>query len=69
MLEKSRTRAIAGNDSRALLAAMLQRKETVVCQDRRVWVAEHAEEPAFVLRERIGLGLDGVDAFWRDHTQ
>jgi hypothetical protein len=32
-------------------------------------MAEHAEQPAFVLRERIGLGLSDVDLVWRDHTQ
>jgi hypothetical protein len=32
-------------------------------------MTEHAEQPALMLRERIGLGFDDVDLVWRDHTQ
>jgi hypothetical protein len=32
-------------------------------------VAEHAEESAFMLRERIDLRFGNVDLVWRDHTQ
>jgi hypothetical protein len=69
VLEKSRAGPVAGDDSRTLLAAMLQSKQAIISQDRRVRVAEHPEESAFMLRERIDLRFGGVDLVWRDHTQ
>ena len=69
VLEKGRAGPVAGDDSRALLAAMLQSKQAIIGQDRRVRVAEHAEESAFMLRERIDLRFGNVDLVWRDHTQ
>ena len=68
MLKESRAGAIAGDDSSAFLAAMLQGKQTVVSQYRRVRMAEHAEQPALMPRERISLSLD-IGLVWRDHTQ
>jgi hypothetical protein len=32
-------------------------------------MTEYAEQPAFMLGERIGLGSGNVDLVWRDHTQ
>jgi hypothetical protein len=32
-------------------------------------MTEHPEESAFMLRQRIDLGLGNVDLVWRDHTQ
>jgi hypothetical protein len=32
-------------------------------------MAEYAEQSAFMLRERIGLGFSNIDLVWRDHTQ
>ena len=60
--------AVAGDDAGAFLAAMLEREKPVVGQNRRVGVAEHAEEAALVLRINLSrLGV--VDWFWRDHTK
>lgn len=60
---------VAGDDTRAFLAAVLQRKKAVVGQNRRVGMAEYAKEPAFVLRKRgrVRLFVD-IDRVWRDHT-
>src|SRR6266481_5221650 len=49
--EKAGPRPIAGDDSGALLSAMLQRKQTVIRQHRGVRMTEHAEKPALVLRQ------------------
>src|SRR5947207_1054943 len=32
-------------------------------------MTEYAEQPAFMLRERIGLGFDYVELVWRDGTK
>jgi hypothetical protein len=69
VLEEGCARTVAGDNSSALLAAVLQRKQTVVTQNRSVRMTEHAEQPAFMLGERIGLGCGNVDLVWRDHTQ
>ena len=70
VLEKCRAGPVAGDDSRALLAAMLQRKQAVICQDRRVRMAEHAEESALVLRERTDLAPRSMSILsGDDHTQ
>ena len=69
VLEKSRAGPVARDDSRTLLTAMLQGKQAIISQDRRVRVAEHAEESAFMLGERTRLGSGKVDLVWRDHTQ
>jgi hypothetical protein len=70
VLEKACARAVAGNDPRALLAAMLQREQTVIRQHRRVRLAEHAKEPALVLWECLALRrLRHLGPVWRDHTQ
>ena len=55
VLEKCRAGPVARDDARALLAAMLEREQTVIGQHRRVRMAEHAEKSAFMLRERIDL--------------
>jgi hypothetical protein len=69
VLEKSRAGAVTSDNSRALLAAMLQGKQAIITQDRCIRMTEYAEQPALMLRERIGFGLDDVDLVWRDHTQ
>ena len=71
VLEESRTRTITGDDSRALLTAMLKRKQTVVSQHRRIGMAEHAEQPAFMLWKHGGVGRVVWISFARggDHTK
>src|SRR5215211_598243 len=49
--EKAGPRPVACHDPGALLAAMLQRKQTIIRQHRGVWMAEHGEKPALVLRQ------------------
>ena len=41
---------VSGNDPRAFLPAMLERKEAVVGEHRRVRMAEYGEDAAFVSR-------------------
>ena len=60
--------AVAGDDARAFLSAMLQREQAVIGQDGRVRMAEHAKEPALMLRERIALALRSVVLSGGDHT-
>ena len=66
---------VTRNNARALLTAMLEREQAVISQDRRVWMTEHAEEPAFMLRIDLGLAWVGASArrvfgvVWRDHTK
>lgn len=51
-------RTLRGNDARALLAAMLQRKKTVVGDARGVRVSENSKDAAFVGRfEFLAQGL------------
>ncbi len=69
VLEKSRAGPVARDDSRALLAAMLQGKQAIIAQDRRVRMSKHAEQPAFMLRQRRCPVLWSVDLVWGDHTQ
>jgi hypothetical protein len=49
MHQEVRARPVARNDPGALLPAMLQGKQTVIRQYRRVRMAEHGEKPALVL--------------------
>ena len=51
VLEKGLTRAVARDDACALLPAMLQREQSVIGQDRRIWMTKYAKEPALMLRE------------------
>jgi S-adenosylmethionine/arginine decarboxylase-like enzyme len=69
--EKVCARTVARDDARAFLATMLERKQTVVSEHRRVGVAKHAEKAALVLRVGLGFGrLDGVEVVWgRDHIR
>ena len=48
---KGAARAVRGHDAGALLAAMLEREQTVVGQDRRVRMSEDGENAALVLRK------------------
>ena len=52
MEQKRRARSVGSDDAGALLPAMLQGKETVVRQDSRVRMTEHAEDAAFMHRIR-----------------
>src|SRR4026207_1809585 len=54
--EKAGPRSIACDDPCALLSAMLQGKQTIICQHRGVWMTEHAEKPALVLRQNSRVG-------------
>src|SRR4026207_2239455 len=56
MLEKSRAGPVARDDSRALLAAMLQSKQAIITQDRCVRMAKHAEQSAFMLWQHGSVG-------------
>src|SRR5438552_1046324 len=68
--EKGCTRAVARHDPGAFLAAMLQSEQAVIRQHSRVWMTEHAEETALVVRERLALGrVGGVDVLWRGHAK
>src|SRR2546430_17624456 len=58
----------AGDDSRAFLAAMLEREQSVIGQDRGIVVAEHAKKSALVLRIKCAR-LAVVDFVRRDHTK
>src|SRR5437660_2179974 len=60
-------RPSAGDDAGAFLPAMLQRKQPVIRQDRRVRVAEYAKNPAFVLRQGSPIGQLFVRGSLRDH--
>ena len=57
VLEKCLAGAVARDDAGTFLPAMLERKETVVRQHRRVRMTEHAEESAFMLRKACGISL------------
>src|SRR4051812_33656377 len=69
--DKSCPRTVARDDAGALLAAVLQREQTVVSQDSGVRMPEDAEETAFVLRKnRRVRRVGGVsDVGRRRHTQ
>ncbi len=69
--QKARIRPIARDNPRALLSAMLQGKQTIICQHRRVRMAEHAEKPALVLRQHGRVGRLVWISFARgaDHTK
>src|SRR5437868_11531157 len=49
-------RPVAGDDAGAFLAAMLQREQTVIGQDRCVRMTEYTENSAFVLRQSSPIG-------------
>ena len=62
--------AVARDNARAFLAAMLQGEKTVVGQDRGIRMAEDAEDAALVLRKRFPLRrLEVVGLFWSDHRE
>src|SRR5437764_1614351 len=52
---------VTRDNAGALLAAMLQGEKPVVSQDGRVWMAEHADEPALMLLKN-SRGRRVVDA-------
>src|SRR5581483_10883793 len=60
--------AVTGDDSGALLAAVLQREKPVVSQNGGVLVAEYAKKSALVLRINLSFSRR-VARFWRDHTK
>src|SRR6478609_6087416 len=49
---KGRARSVGGHDARAFLPAMLKSEKSVVRQDSRIRVTEHAEDAALVHRIR-----------------
>src|SRR6516164_4135228 len=49
--------AVAGNDARALLAAMLESVQTVISQFRGVWVTKNAEYAAIMFGIALHLFL------------
>src|SRR6266404_1478498 len=53
--QERRARTVAGHDSRALLAAMLEREKSVIGQDRGVGMAEYAKKSALMLRINVAL--------------
>ena len=53
--QKGCSRTVARDDARALLPAMLQCKQAVVSQHRRVRMTEYTEQSALVLRNRSGI--------------
>ena len=68
--QKGRARPVARDDPGAFLSAMLQRKQTVVSQHRRIRMAEHTEKSALVLRKRRGIRrLVESMLSGRDHTK
>ena len=64
---KVATRPVAGDNSSAFLATMLQREQAVVGQDRGIRVTEYTENPAFVLRQGIPIGQLLVRGSLRGH--
>src|SRR4051794_22531781 len=69
--DKSRPRTVARDNARTFLAAVLQGEKTVIGQDRRIGMAEDAEQAALMLRKRLPLGRLKimVGLFWRDHRE
>src|SRR5205807_3773308 len=61
-------RAVAGHNSSALLPAMLEGEKTVVGQDGRVGMTEHAKKSALVLRVDVSR-LEVVDVVRRGHKK
>src|SRR4030095_11304673 len=54
--EKAGPRPVACDDPGAFLSAMLQRKQTIVRQHRRVRMTEHTEKSALVARQNRRVG-------------
>ena len=69
--QKGRARAIARHDACAFLAAMLQRKQTVVSQHRCIRMTEYTEKAALVLwnRRRVRRLIDIAVLAGEDHTR
>src|ERR1043166_2524942 len=57
--EKGSVRPVAGDDSGALLPAMLEPEQPVVSEHGRVLVAKYAEEPTLVLWKTFALAWIG----------
>ena len=56
MNQKRSAGAVARDNPRAFLAAVLEREKTVIGQDRGVRMTEHAEKSALVLWKRGAIG-------------
>src|SRR6266700_1378085 len=69
VLEEGLAGAVAGHNPRAFLPAMLQSKQAIIGQHRRIRMTEHAEESALVLRERDTIGQLFLGGIFRGHDK